>query len=70
MVHYAESAGCRRRGILLAKIGTSARPFERESCGACDNCLSPRQTFDGTIAAQKFLSCVYRIRERTGLAWG
>ena len=35
------------------------------NCGACDNCLSPRETFDGTLAAQKFLSCVYRIREKT-----
>ncbi len=34
------------------------------NCGACDNCLSPRATFDGTLAAQKFLSCVYRIREK------
>jgi ATP-dependent DNA helicase RecQ len=34
------------------------------NCGACDNCLSPRSTFDGTLAAQKFLSCVYRIREK------
>ena len=40
------------------------------SCGACDNCLSPRQTFDGTIAAQKFLSCVYRIREKSGFGVG
>ena len=37
---------------------------EQENCGACDNCLSPRATFDGTLAAQKFLSCVYRIREK------
>jgi ATP-dependent DNA helicase RecQ len=37
---------------------------EPENCGACDNCLSPRATFDGTLAAQKFLSCVYRIREK------
>jgi ATP-dependent DNA helicase RecQ len=34
------------------------------NCGACDNCLSPRSTFDGTLAAQKFLSCVYRVREK------
>ena len=34
------------------------------NCGACDNCLSPRETFDGTLAAQKFLSCVYRVREK------
>jgi ATP-dependent DNA helicase RecQ len=40
------------------------------NCGACDNCLSPRATFDGTLAAQKFLSCVYRIREKTGFGVG
>src|SRR5205814_5047627 len=27
------------------------------SCNGCDNCLEPRETFDGTIPAQKFLSC-------------
>ena len=66
MVHYAESAGCRRR-VLLGYFG---EPFERESCDGCDNCLTPRQTFDGTLAAQKFLSCVYRIRERTRFGVG
>jgi ATP-dependent DNA helicase RecQ len=40
------------------------------NCGACDNCLSPRQTWDGTVAAQKFLSCVYRIREKGGFGVG
>jgi len=66
MVHYAESAGCRRRELL----GYFGEQFEEESCGACDNCLSPRETFDGTLAAQKFLSCVYRIRERTRFGVG
>jgi len=60
MVHYAECAGC-RRAELLAYFGEI---FSVDDCGACDNCLSPRATFDGTIAAQKFLSCVYRIREK------
>jgi len=60
MVHYAECASCRRRE-LLAYFGEVT---PEENCGACDNCLSPRATFDGTIAAQKFLSCVYRIREK------
>jgi len=40
------------------------------NCGGCDNCLSPRATFDGTLAAQKFLSCVYRIREKNGFGVG
>ncbi len=40
------------------------------NCGGCDNCLSPRATWDGTLAAQKFLSCVYRIREKSGFGVG
>ena len=66
MVHYAESADC-RRAALLEYFGET---FPHESCGACDNCLSPRETYDGTLAAQKFLSCVYRIRERSGFGVG
>jgi len=60
MVHYAEDAGCRRRA-LLAYFGET---LEAPNCGGCDNCRSPRETFNGTLAAQKFLSCVYRIREK------
>ena len=66
MVHYAEAAGCRRRELL----GYFGEQFEEDTCGGCDNCLSPRETFDGTLAAQKFLSCVYRIRERTRFGVG
>jgi ATP-dependent DNA helicase RecQ len=43
---------------------------EGVNCGGCDNCLAPRQTWDGTLAAQKFLSCVYRIREKSGFGVG
>jgi ATP-dependent DNA helicase RecQ len=58
----AESGGA---GSPLPADGAHGvtRPTE-VNCGACDNCLSPRATFDGTLAAQKFLSCVYRIREK------
>ncbi|MCA1853385.1 MAG: RecQ family ATP-dependent DNA helicase [Beggiatoa sp.] len=66
MVHYAESAGC-RRGELLGYFGEALPPG---TCGGCDNCLSPRASFDGTVAAQKFLSCIYRIRERSGFGVG
>ncbi len=40
------------------------------NCEGCDNCLAPRQTWDGTVAAQKFLSCVYRIKEKSGFGMG
>jgi ATP-dependent DNA helicase RecQ len=66
IVHYAEGSSC-RRAFLLNYFGES---FDEENCGACDNCLSPRETWDGTLAAQKFLSCVYRIKEKGGFGVG
>ncbi len=66
IVHYAESANCRRVELL----DYFSETFAEENCGACDNCLSPRATFDGTLAAQKFLSCVFRIREKNGFGVG
>jgi len=66
MVHYGESAGC-RRAELLGYFGES---FPLDNCGACDNCLEPRETYDGTVVAQKFLSCVYRIRQASRFGAG
>ncbi len=70
IVHYAEAASC-RRAFLLNYFGEIYTGEDGNgNCGACDNCLAPRQTFDGTVAAQKFLSCVYRIREKSGFGVG
>jgi len=79
MVHYAESRECRRT-VLLKYFGESypaeaetagaQRPQLQSSCESCDNCLQPRETFDGTLQAQKFLSCVYRIHARHGFGFG
>jgi ATP-dependent DNA helicase RecQ len=66
MVHYAEARECRRT-TLLRYFGET-RP--NESCSGCDNCLTPQETFDGTIAAQKFLSCVHRVRAKSGFGFG
>jgi ATP-dependent DNA helicase RecQ len=79
MVHYAETREC-RRSVLLKYFGESysteaetvggLRPPLQRSCESCDNCLQPRQTFDGTVQAQKFLSCVYRIHAKHGFGFG
>jgi ATP-dependent DNA helicase RecQ len=59
MLALCETVQC-RRGQLLAYFGQHATP-----CGNCDTCLSPPESWDGTIAAQKLLSTVLRLdRER------
>jgi ATP-dependent DNA helicase RecQ len=72
MLHYAEEASC-RRSFLLHYFGETrgdGNSGDEVNCGGCDNCLAPRETWDGTVAAQKFLSCVYRIREKNGFGVG
>src|SRR5438105_783905 len=66
MVHYAETREC-RRATLLHYFGEE---YDQPSCNGCDNCLTPRETFDGTIPAQKFLSCVHRICAKSGFGFG
>jgi len=65
MVHYAETRDC-RRATLLKYFGEEFSA----SCSGCDNCMEPRETFDGTLHAQKFLSCIYRIYEKHGFGFG
>ena len=61
LLGYCESMQCRRQ-VLLAGFGeTYPQP-----CGNCDNCLSPAESWDATVAAQKALSCVYRAGQRYG----
>lgn len=66
MVDFAERREC-RRASLLRYFGEE---FGEVNCGGCDNCLTPRETYDGTLAGQKFLSCVYRVREKSGINFG
>ena len=60
LVGLAETAGC-RRVRLLDYLGEASKP-----CGNCDNCLNPPRVWDGTVAAQQALSCVYRTGQRFG----
>ncbi|HBP90482.1 MAG TPA: DNA helicase RecQ [Nitrospiraceae bacterium] len=66
MVHYAECATCRRR-TLLQYFGEHV---ESENCGGCDNCLTPRDTFDATEATQTVLSCVEEVCGTSGFSVG
>jgi ATP-dependent DNA helicase RecQ len=59
MLALCETVEC-RRAQLLGYFGEHSA-----ACGNCDTCLSPPQTWDGTVAAQKLLSAVFRLqRER------
>jgi ATP-dependent DNA helicase RecQ len=63
LLGLAETAGCRRQ-VLLAYFGDDCPP-----CNNCDTCAEPPKVFDGTIAAQKALSCIFRTGERFGQAY-
>ncbi|MFE4655143.1 DNA helicase RecQ [Streptomyces hydrogenans] len=59
MLALCETVEC-RRVRLLAYFGQKSGP-----CGNCDTCLTPAESWDGTVAAQKLLSTVWRLaRER------
>jgi ATP-dependent DNA helicase RecQ len=64
MLALCETVGC-RRVQLLGYFGEQSEP-----CGNCDTCLAPPEAWDGTIAAQKLLSAVYRLRSERRQRFG
>jgi ATP-dependent DNA helicase RecQ len=64
MLALCETVGC-RRVQLLGYFGEDGEP-----CGNCDTCLSPPQAWDGTVAAQKLLSAVYRLHHERRQKFG
>jgi ATP-dependent DNA helicase RecQ len=62
MLGLTELTSCRRQALLAYFDEHLGQP-----CGNCDNCLIPPQTWDGTVTAQKALSCVYRTGQRFGV---
>jgi ATP-dependent DNA helicase RecQ len=59
MADFAESDRCRRIDLL----GYFGEIWPEDNCNACDNCLAPRETWDATTEAQKFLSCILRVKQ-------
>ncbi len=66
MVAYAEEPACRRASLL----GYFGETWPDDNCGSCDNCLVPRETWDATVDAQKLLSCIYRIKQKSNFSVG
>jgi len=63
LLGLCEASRCRRQ-IFLEYFGDNGK-----ACNNCDICLHPPETFDGTIIAQKALSCVYRTGQRFGVSY-
>lgn len=64
MLGLCEITSCRRQA-LLAYFGENEHP----PCGNCDTCLEPVPVWDGTEAARKALSAVYRTGQRFGVTY-
>jgi ATP-dependent DNA helicase RecQ len=64
LLGLAEATDC-RRVRLLGYFGEDSAP-----CGNCDNCLTPPQIWDGTDAARKLLSTIYRIEQMNSMHFG
>ena len=64
LLALAEAHDC-RRVRLLGYFGEHSTP-----CGNCDNCLTNPDTWDGTEAARKLLSCIYRFQHSSGIGFG
>ena len=64
LLGLAEATDCRRMR-LLGYFGQPSQP-----CGNCDNCLNPPDIWDGTDAARKLLSTIYRISQAGDTSFG
>ncbi len=62
MLGLCEIISCRRQALLHYFDEVLPQP-----CGNCDNCIAPVETWDGSLAAQKALSCAYRTGQRFGV---
>ena len=61
LLGWCEVTSCRRAALLRHFGDDLAAP-----CGNCDICLDPPKTYDGTVEAQKLLSCIVRTGQYFG----
>lgn len=66
MLALCETVQC-RRAQLLTYFGQDPAA---SSCGNCDTCLNPPETWDGTVVSQKLLSTVVRLKRERGQKFG
>jgi len=59
-----ESTVC-RRVTLLEYFDEPSKP-----CDNCDNCITPPEEWDGTEAARKLMSCIFRCEQASGFSFG
>jgi ATP-dependent DNA helicase RecQ len=64
LLALAEATDCRRVRLL----GYFGEPSTQ--CGNCDNCMTPPRIWDGTDAARKLLSTIYRVQQKSGISFG
>jgi ATP-dependent DNA helicase RecQ len=64
MLALCETSECRRSN-MLAYFGETTG-----ACGNCDTCLTPPETWDGTVPAQKLLSTLVRLDRERGQHYG
>jgi ATP-dependent DNA helicase RecQ len=79
LLGLAEATDCRRVRLLsyFGEVYGRGAPSAEDSdavahttCGNCDNCLNPPAVWDGTDAARKLLSTIYRIQQASGMSFG
>ena len=64
MLGFSELTTCRRQALLKYFDDHLEKP-----CGNCDTCLTPVETWDASVVAQKALSCVYKTSQRFGVTY-
>ncbi|MFK0187489.1 DNA helicase RecQ [Streptomyces rubiginosohelvolus] len=66
MLALCETVQC-RRAQLLTYFGQEPTAA---ACGNCDTCLTPPETWDGTVVSQKLLSTVVRLKRERNQKFG